>query len=128
MYSTISARSCFGLLYSLIIEEVTRLKGKGEKINSSLVKREATRKAKDMAKTKYAEIWGEVEDVYNLPPVYDPIPISIIESNNPNIIHIKGVGFLVIAKSDILINKLIETIEAHNEVARKVVDTHDSIK
>ena len=108
--------------HSFYIEEVARLRNRGEKINSSLVKRDATRKAKDMAQTKYAEIWSEVEGVYNLPPVYESIPISTIESSNPNIVHIKGVGFLVIAKSDSLINKLIETIEAHNEVARKVVD------
>ena len=109
---------------SLYIEEVTRLKAKGKKINSSIVKREATKKAKDKAQTKYAEIWSEVEDTYNSPPpLYGAIPTSTIESTKPNIIHIKDVGILIIAKSDNLINKLIETIESHNEAARKMVDT-----
>jgi len=110
---------------SFYIEEVNRLKANGEKINSFLVKREATRKAKDKAQAKYAEIWSEVEDIYKTPPPLSVAPAKTTSNRNKfNITNIKDIGFFIaVVGSDNLLDKLIETIEAHNEAIGKAVDS-----
>ena len=105
---------------SFYVDEVNRLKAKGEKVSSFIAKREAIRKAKDMAQTKYAEIWSEVEDIYNNPPLH------LVNSENlASFTHIscqKDVEFFVaVAGSENLFNKLMETVKTYNKATPKVV-------
>lgn len=99
---------------SFYVDEVNRLKANGEKVNSFIVKQEATRKAKDIAQTKYAEIWSEVEDVYKNPPL-----LAEKTGNTKiytNITRLKDVEFFVaVSGSENLFNRIMETIELCRE-------------
>jgi hypothetical protein len=106
---------------SFYIDEVNRLKANGEKVRTCRIKYEAVKRAKEEAEGKYADIWCDVEDIYNSQPLLsEETTTGNAESNNPNIIIQKGVKFIVVAAdSDNLFNKLIETIENYNEATPK---------
>jgi len=50
------------------VDELNRRKLMGDRINSSNIKSEATRRAKVEAKDKYFDIWDMVENIYKIPP------------------------------------------------------------
>ena len=104
---------------ALYVDEVNRLKREGKKVNTFLIKREASKMAKKEAQAVYTDIWGEVERIYANPP---PIPVATA-TGNTKIIHLKNIEFFIAVTEEDLFNKLTETIENHYEATRKVVDS-----
>ena len=60
------------------VTEVNRLKALGERVNTFLIKREATNKAKAETKAKFSDVWDEVERTYeaSINPTAPPHPSS----------------------------------------------------
>ncbi len=76
-YEALTARSIY-------VDEVTRLRASGEKINSVLIKGKASKKARDKAKEKYAEIWSDIENVQRNSLSFS----ERAQMEKPNIIHL----------------------------------------
>lgn len=112
-YEAITARS-------LYVDEVKRLRASGEKVNSVLIKRDATRAARERAHIKYSEVWSEVEAIYKSTPLFSVgIPTDHTEIGKPEIAHL----FIVaVSGSTNLFDRLMETVKTYNETAPKVVD------
>jgi len=112
-YEALTARS-------LYVEEVKRLRAKGEKINSSLIKREATRAAREKAQVKYAEVWSEIEEIYqSIPLLSVGPPTEHTETGKPKIVHLLLVA---VSEPGNLFSRLVEAIETYNETTPKVVN------
>jgi len=48
---------------TLYVDKVNEVRNSGEQMNQGLIKQNASAKARNMAKDKYAEVWSEVEDI-----------------------------------------------------------------
>jgi hypothetical protein len=98
---------------SFYLVEVSRLKSNGEKINSFLVKRDATEKAKAESYIKFSDVWEEVERIYKEnEPVKVPRQHSTANRNKNNIVphfQSEGKNFIV----------AIVTLDALNEATAR---------
>ena len=61
------------------VTEVKRLKTLGKKVNTYLIKQEATKIAKAEARTKFADVWDKVERIYET----SLIPITSTQPQTP---------------------------------------------
>jgi len=86
---------------SFYVNEVKRLKASGVKVNSVLAKREAITQAREETRTKYSDIWGEVENARKVPFHAPKVVTADVQNTNSHTSTVQAPCLIVICTGNL---------------------------